>query len=201
MKVCSKCDKDLPISCFVKSPRYLDGLVSACNECRKKVVIMGLQKNPLCALCKSESHLSKSIYCFRCRRIRQCRSLVLKNSRDPSNKTMCSKCKKTPRLKYHNYCRECKNKSNAVWEKKSGGSWKLSPRHKSLARCAVNRNVGRGKIKKMPCEVCGDIQSQGHHHAGYSKENQLNVKWLCKKHHDESERLLKSKLTSQPLLL
>jgi hypothetical protein len=131
----------------------------------------------------------------------QKRNPNLVRSYDPSNKTMCSKCKQFPRLKYHNYCKECKNKYFKEWLKKVGGMWRYANRTKMLARCAVQRNLQRGKIKRMPCEVCGDVKSQGHHHAGYDKANQLNVKWLCKKHHDEAERILKSQLTEQPLLL
>ena len=37
-----------------------------------------------------------------------------------------------------------------------------------------------GKIKKYPCEVCGDKKSEGHHE-DYSKP--LEVIWLCHKHH------------------
>lgn len=201
MKVCSKCGRDLPRECFVKSPRYLDGLVSACNECRKKVLFRRMQNNPLCALCKTESHLPKSIYCFRCRRIRQKRSLILTRTRDASNTTMCSRCKTAPRLKYHNYCKECKNKATREFLKRRGGSWRIGDKRKMLARAAVNRNVRRGRIKKTPCEVCGSTKSEGHHHAGYDSQNATNVRWLCKKHHDEAERLLKSRLTTQPLLL
>jgi len=37
--------------------------------------------------------------------------------------------------------------------------------------------------------------------AAYDKEHALDVRWLCKKHHDEAERIFKSLLTEQPLLL
>ena len=39
-----------------------------------------------------------------------------------------------------------------------------------------------GKIKRKPCEVCGDIKSEGHHD-DYSKL--FDIRWLCKKHHTE----------------
>jgi hypothetical protein len=37
-----------------------------------------------------------------------------------------------------------------------------------------------GKIKRLPCEVCGNPKSQGHHE-DYSKP--LEVRWLCANHH------------------
>lgn len=40
--------------------------------------------------------------------------------------------------------------------------------------------VNLGKLKRMPCEVCGDPKSHGHHE-DYSKP--LDVQWLCSKHH------------------
>ena len=45
--------------------------------------------------------------------------------------------------------------------------------------------VRRGKIKKLPCEICGNPKSEGHH-IDYSKP--LEVRWLCRKHHHELHR-------------
>lgn len=45
--------------------------------------------------------------------------------------------------------------------------------------------VRTGKVKKLPCEVCGNKNSQGHH-PDYSKP--LEVLWLCDKHHKEHHR-------------
>jgi hypothetical protein len=91
------------------------------------------------------------------------------------------------------------------WIKKQGGSWKYlikkGDRQKALARALLNHHVQRGLIKRLPCEACGKPETEGHHHKGYAPENALNVRWLCKKHHDEAERILKSLLTTQPLLL
>jgi hypothetical protein len=52
-------------------------------------------------------------------------------------------------------------------------------REKAIAR--LNWQVRSGKIKRMPCEVCGDAKVQGHHYRGY--EYPLDVQWLCHKHH------------------
>lgn len=51
---------------------------------------------------------------------------------------------------------------------------------KDKARVAVHRAILAGKIVKLPCEVCGEINSQAHH-TDYTKP--LDVKWLCRKHH------------------
>lgn len=44
----------------------------------------------------------------------------------------------------------------------------------------LNNALKAGKVIKLPCQVCGDKKSQGHHH-DYSKP--LSVIWLCALHH------------------
>lgn len=51
---------------------------------------------------------------------------------------------------------------------------------KKNARVQLKYAVDRGKLKRLPCEVCGNPKSEGHHE-NYS--NPLDVKWLCQKHH------------------
>lgn len=50
---------------------------------------------------------------------------------------------------------------------------------------AIQRAITSGKVKRLPCEVCGDAKSEGHHD-DYAKP--LEVKWLCRKHHAEIHR-------------
>lgn len=57
---------------------------------------------------------------------------------------------------------------------------------KYKARRKVYDAVRRGKMQRLPCEVCGDPKSQGHH-VDYSKP--LEVKWLCAKHHGLEHRI------------
>ena len=54
------------------------------------------------------------------------------------------------------------------------------PKYK--ARKAVYYAIAKGKIVRQGCEVCGVYPAEAHHE-DYSK--QLDVTWLCHKHHAE----------------
>lgn len=47
--------------------------------------------------------------------------------------------------------------------------------------------VRLGRIKRQPCEVCGEPEAEAHH-KDYSRT--LEVSWLCKKHHEEAHSKL-----------
>lgn len=58
------------------------------------------------------------------------------------------------------------------------------------ARAKVRYAVKTGRLKKLPCDDCGDPKSQGHH-PDYNKP--LEVIWLCDRHHKELHNLLRMK--------
>jgi hypothetical protein len=53
---------------------------------------------------------------------------------------------------------------------------------KKRAWNAVSGAIRSGKLKRQPCEICGDPNSQAHHD-DYSRP--LDVRWLCRAHHEE----------------
>lgn len=61
---------------------------------------------------------------------------------------------------------------------------------KFIARHKLVYAVKMGRIKKLPCDECGDNKSEAHH-PDYSKP--LEVIWLCRKHHAEKHRKLNLK--------
>jgi hypothetical protein len=150
----------------------------------------------LCSKCKYHPSLSYHVYCYACLRISRGQNIIAKYRRDSSNKSMCSGCKQNPKLPYHRYCQECKNASTAAWMRKEGGSWKrlirLGQRNKGLATAAVKKAISCGKLIRLPCEVCGDAKSQGHHHRGYERQFWLDVKWLCAKHHTAAHKIMQN---------
>lgn len=56
---------------------------------------------------------------------------------------------------------------------------------KEKARRQLQHAVRAGMLPKLPCQVCGDICAQAHHH-DYSKP--LDVIWLCPVHHMDRHR-------------
>ena len=54
--------------------------------------------------------------------------------------------------------------------------------NKYKAHCIVNRAIRAKKLFKEPCEICGKIDTHGHHD-DYLKP--LNVRWLCAEHHQD----------------
>lgn len=53
---------------------------------------------------------------------------------------------------------------------------------KRAAHILCDNAIRGGRLKRMPCEVCGSELAQAHHD-DYSKP--LAVRWLCTRHHSE----------------
>lgn len=99
--------------------------------------------------------------------------------------------------RYHSsYCRKCHNiKANDRNRRKGRLTYKYRKEklkryeakypEKIQARKAVKTAIKNGILKRLPC-FCGETKVEAHHHKGYEKENQLNVVWLCHKHHTET---------------
>lgn len=66
----------------------------------------------------------------------------------------------------------------SMYEAHKRSKAKYPEKHK--ANAAVKRAVRSGSLTRLPCEVCGDKNTHGHHE-DYSKP--LEVRWLCPLHH------------------
>ena len=75
-------------------------------------------------------------------------------------------------------------KSNAGKEShtKANRAWAKRYPNRKHASSTLSTAVRRGKLKKLPCMICGSSQVEAHH-PDYSAP--LAVVWLCTKHHNE----------------
>lgn len=209
MKFCSKCQQELPETEFVKSDRYLDGLYPYCKACRKAKRQEWLSKNPLCSKCGVEPHAKSHSYCKKClnhsvavskptrtseyvQTLRLCYRCRVR----PRDKGVwlcvecqgiCPKCKRNPVAPSSVWCRVCLNEYLKAKRIKVKGTWyrNLSDlqKQKLNARKKLHLFVKLGKLQRLPCEICGKLETEGHHHNGYSIEHALDVRWLCSEHH------------------
>lgn len=69
---------------------------------------------------------------------------------------------------------------------KANQKYKAKHPDKAWARYAVSNALRDGKLKKLPCWVCGAANSEAHH-PDYSAP--LAVVWLCDHHHKETHKL------------
>jgi len=45
----------------------------------------------------------------------------------------------------------------------------------------TQKEIRKGKIKREPCGICGELNSWGHHE--YYSDTKYKIRWLCPKHH------------------
>lgn len=74
------------------------------------------------------------------------------------------------------------------YQKAVAARYKERHPEKRAARLILGNAVRDGRIRKLPCEVCGNVKSEGHHD-DYAFP--LRVRWLCRKHHAEIHRAYK----------
>lgn len=63
-----------------------------------------------------------------------------------------------------------------------------SEESKDRIRRKTREAVKSGKLKKLPCEMCGNPRVEAHH-PDYTYEHILNVIWLCRHCHNEWHKL------------
>lgn len=106
----------------------------------------------------------------------------------------CKKCESKKRIGNSSYFTEYTRKwlknnpeKYALFLKRNYEYQKKYP-ERTKARNATNYAIRSGKLIRQPCKVCGDIKVDAHHWHGYDKEHELDVQWLCRKHHAGTDR-------------
>jgi ribonuclease BN (tRNA processing enzyme) len=162
MRLCKKCGLEKDDDCFIKRK---DGFkVYTCRDCVNK-------------------------------RYRELRSLSPQQYRDRTNNWLKNNEKQKEvrrlyRLEHPEIYRANskkhyelnKHNRNKDYLKEYNKNYRKNNPEKSKAQHHVNYNKSIGKLKELPCEICGCSPTDAHHD-DYSKP--LEVMWLCRKHHAE----------------
>jgi len=152
-KKCFKCKEDKPFAEFYKHPQMADGRVNKCKECNKSDV----RKNR-----------SDNIDYYR----------QYEKDRTHTEKRM-----RQRGVSFDsNLFSVIPEGHPSHSEMTSGQAWVVRNKKKHSAHKSVASAVRRGKMKKLPCEICGNPLSHGHHD---DYEYPLTVRWLCAAHHKE----------------
>ena len=121
---------------------------------------------------------------------------------------------------YLNKCKECTLKDTAANYMKNRGHYcayerlrSKSPERKKAAaenqkrqranypekfkaRYLLGNALRDGRIVRQPCQVCGDLNSEGHH-PDYSEP--LKVEWLCITHHGRGNQHITKEASIAPV--
>lgn len=65
-------------------------------------------------------------------------------------------------------------------------------RERARIGAKVRYAVRTGRLVRQPCLKCGSERVHAHHHNGYAPEHELDVVWLCPKHHMAAHGRLKA---------
>ena len=186
-----------------------------CSTCKKEKE-PGRNNESRCKTCKSEASKARralkraeegkepygtgrSLYCYDCGSLKEKREYGYCNScrrkKDNVNRIekgitkkhqdgLCPKCGEARPNKNWAYCLPCNNAQSAKWKRENEvltEEGKFRKKVRMLTRYAVRS----GKLYEQPCEVCGENKVEAHHD-DYNKP--LEVRWLCRKHHDEHHK-------------
>jgi len=131
--------------------------------------------------------------CFKCHKIKDVNCFYVHGQMSDGHLGKCKSCaKKDVHDRYSNpesrkriveyerkrYQNPERKKKALVYQQRR----RLKFKGKNKARRLAYKALREGRLKRLPCEICGNIKSQAHHE-DYRKY--LNVKWLCFKHHRE----------------
>ena len=108
--------------------------------------------------------------------------------------TVCFTCKK-PKTNDDRSCNACRYKQKRKYYLDYHKRYAELYPVKVKARILVAKAVKDGIIKKLPCKICGDKKTTGHH-PDYSKP--LKVVWLCQPHHQQEHQRLMKLLNNKP---
>lgn len=61
------------------------------------------------------------------------------------------------------------------------------PKHVRAARRKVATEIDAGRLRRLPCEMCGAFKTEAHHE---DYRRPLDVQWLCRQHHEQADAMI-----------
>ena len=105
----------------------------------------------------------------------------------PCGKAAKAKCAGMERARHADKYREWKRAYKQTEKGKAAAARHAKNNYKpdrNAAQQAVKWALKTGKLTKLPCLICGDDDSLGHH-PSYAPDMRLSVTWLCVHHHNQ----------------
>lgn len=188
-KICNTCKRILPIENFHRCAQGKDGYRGMCKTCRKDQEASYRQK---IAIANQEQPPSDTnMFCPGCTEMKPSQCFARNRTRKSGFARLCKDCTKPYSQEYRSVHRQDHANYIRSWRKSEKGKFSRRLEQKSqrakypekdYARRALRQAVKGGRVIKLPCQYCGNPNSQGHH-KDYSRP--LDVIWVCYKHHRE----------------
>lgn len=125
--------------------------------------------------------------CFKCGEPKQLSEFYKHSKMADGHLNKCKECSKKDardnRKDRIEYYREYDRKRGNRQDKDYCPSWRSSKPNAYRAHIMVGNAIRDGKLKKLPCEVCGSVESIHAHHDDYKFP--LSVRFLCAVHHKQ----------------
>lgn len=184
-KTCNRCGKEKPVDEFYRHPAMSDGRLNQCKECKKNYQSEYGQSDAGKEADKRKYRKHKEKILARNRAYQQVHKeeiRLMQRRWIEENFEYVQQYKRTWYAANHEeVLARVRDYNQSERGRKTKEQYEKRNPEKVKARKAVDRAVRRGKLERLPCEVCGD-EAQAHHD-DYSKP--LDVRWLCFRHHRE----------------
>ena len=149
--------------------------MKTCIRCKKEKTISSFYKHKK----MKDGHLNKCIECcIECEKIRRAENIEEIRAYDRLRGSL-------PHRQEANRIRQ-KTEIGQQWHREASKRYKEKYKNRAAARYILGNAVRDGKIKRLPCQLCGDEKSEGHH-PDYDRP--LDVVWLCTAHHKAAHKL------------
>lgn len=156
-----------------------------CFKCHKTLPLEAFYKHSAMA----DGHLNKC---------KECTKADVKEHRNNNLEKVREYDRLRGNLPHRVEAREIYRKTIAFYEshRKSLKKYSENNPHKKFATTLVGNSIRDGKLKRLPCFICGEEKTEAHH-PDYSMP--LDVVWMCKKHHSETHGLYRKIMRSKKL--